>query len=98
MGLVALNRTLDQELLALMRGASLECPVCGEFVLHADGRAPRRPLPQLQTRERRIEAAVFSPCLASVPLPRGRRALETTIGWSSPLAVPQSRESGFGGL
>jgi rubrerythrin len=30
----ALNRTLDQELLALMRGASLECLVCGEFVLH----------------------------------------------------------------
>jgi uncharacterized Zn finger protein (UPF0148 family) len=35
--IVALNRTLDQELLALMRGASLECPVCGEFVMHADG-------------------------------------------------------------
>jgi uncharacterized Zn finger protein (UPF0148 family) len=34
---VALNRTLDQELLALMRGASLECPVCGEFVLHTGG-------------------------------------------------------------
>jgi DNA-directed RNA polymerase subunit RPC12/RpoP len=31
---IELNRTLDQELLALMRGASLECPVCGEFVLH----------------------------------------------------------------
>jgi hypothetical protein len=31
---VALNRTLDQELLALMRGASLECPACGEFVFH----------------------------------------------------------------
>ena len=28
-----LNRTLDQELLALSRGASLECPACGEFVL-----------------------------------------------------------------
>jgi predicted RNA-binding Zn-ribbon protein involved in translation (DUF1610 family) len=34
MGVVTLNRTLDQELMALMRGASLECPVCGEFVLH----------------------------------------------------------------
>lgn len=34
---VPLNRTLDQELLALMRGASLECPVCGEFVLHVHG-------------------------------------------------------------
>ena len=29
-----LARTLDHELLALSRGASLECPVCGEFVLH----------------------------------------------------------------
>jgi uncharacterized Zn finger protein (UPF0148 family) len=31
------NRTLEQELLALLRGASLECPVCGEFVLHEAG-------------------------------------------------------------
>ena len=29
-----LYRNLEQELLALLRGASLECPVCGEFVLH----------------------------------------------------------------
>ena len=29
-----LNRTLDQELYALLRGAQLECLVCGEFVLH----------------------------------------------------------------
>jgi hypothetical protein len=29
-----LNRTLEQELFALLRGASLECLVCGEFVLH----------------------------------------------------------------
>jgi uncharacterized Zn finger protein (UPF0148 family) len=35
--ILPLNRTLDQELLALMRGASLECPVCGEFVMHAEG-------------------------------------------------------------
>jgi Zn finger protein HypA/HybF involved in hydrogenase expression len=35
--ILALNRTLDQELLALMRGASLECLVCGEFVLHTEG-------------------------------------------------------------
>jgi uncharacterized Zn finger protein (UPF0148 family) len=33
----SLNRTLDQELLAVMRGASLECLVCGEFLLHHDG-------------------------------------------------------------
>ena len=37
MEVVTLNRTLDQELMALMRGASLECPVCGEFVLHREG-------------------------------------------------------------
>jgi Zn finger protein HypA/HybF involved in hydrogenase expression len=30
-----LNRTLDQELVALMRGVSLECLVCGEFVLRS---------------------------------------------------------------
>jgi ribosomal protein S27AE len=34
----ALYRTLDQELVAILRRASLECPVCGEFLLHrADG-------------------------------------------------------------
>jgi Zn finger protein HypA/HybF involved in hydrogenase expression len=33
-GVVALNRTLEQELFALTRGASLECLACGEFVLH----------------------------------------------------------------
>jgi predicted RNA-binding Zn-ribbon protein involved in translation (DUF1610 family) len=26
-------RSLDHELLALVRGASFECPVCGEFVM-----------------------------------------------------------------
>jgi Zn finger protein HypA/HybF involved in hydrogenase expression len=31
-----LHRTLEQELLAVLRGASLECPVCGEFVLHEE--------------------------------------------------------------
>jgi uncharacterized protein (DUF983 family) len=38
----SLHRTLEQELLALLRGASLECPACGEFVLH-DGAAVRCP-------------------------------------------------------
>jgi len=28
-------RTFEQELTALLRGASLECLVCGEFVMHA---------------------------------------------------------------
>ena len=37
-GVLQLNRTLEQELFALARGASLECLVCGEFVLHeSDG-------------------------------------------------------------
>ena len=35
--LAPLNRTLDQELAALVRGASLECLVCGEFVLRVRG-------------------------------------------------------------
>ena len=38
----SLHRTLEQELFALLRGASLECPVCGEFVLH-EGRSVRCP-------------------------------------------------------
>jgi DNA-directed RNA polymerase subunit RPC12/RpoP len=32
-----LYRTLEQELLALSRGASLECLACGEFVLLDNG-------------------------------------------------------------
>ncbi len=35
MNIAYLNRTLDQELTAIVRGASLECLVCGEFLLHA---------------------------------------------------------------
>jgi Zn finger protein HypA/HybF involved in hydrogenase expression len=31
------NRTLDQEVAALVRGVSLECLVCGEFVLWSGG-------------------------------------------------------------
>ena len=37
MSVESLHRTLDQELTALLRGASLECPACGEFVMHARG-------------------------------------------------------------
>ena len=32
-----LIRSLDQEVLAVLRGASLECLVCGEFVQHLAG-------------------------------------------------------------
>ena len=42
MAVQPLHRTLEQELFALLRGASLECPVCGEFVLH-DGAVVRCP-------------------------------------------------------
>ena len=37
MSVASLHRTLDQELVALLRGASLECLCCGEFVMHARG-------------------------------------------------------------
>jgi hypothetical protein len=37
MSVETLNRTLEQELFALLRGASLECLVCGEFVLRRGG-------------------------------------------------------------
>ena len=33
MSVASFNRTLDQELAAIARGASLECLVCGEFLL-----------------------------------------------------------------
>jgi uncharacterized Zn finger protein (UPF0148 family) len=39
MNVSPLYRTLDQELVALARGLSLECLVCGEFVMHARGGA-----------------------------------------------------------
>ena len=39
MTIASLHRTLDQELVALLRGASLECLVCGEFVMHAQAAA-----------------------------------------------------------
>ena len=42
MGVAALHRNLEQELLSVLRGANLECPVCGEFVLH-EARAIRCP-------------------------------------------------------
>jgi uncharacterized Zn finger protein (UPF0148 family) len=51
-------RTLDQELAALLRGASLECLVCGEFVLHrADGAIA---CPECGTELRKEEARAAS--------------------------------------
>jgi Zn finger protein HypA/HybF involved in hydrogenase expression len=39
MNVTSFQRTLDQELIALLRGASLECLACSEFVMHARGGA-----------------------------------------------------------
>jgi Zn finger protein HypA/HybF involved in hydrogenase expression len=50
-----LHRTLEQELLAVLRGASLECPVCGEFVLH-DGPAVRCPECEMVLHGRAVSA------------------------------------------
>ncbi len=53
MSVASLHRTLEQELFAVLRGASLECPVCGEFVLH-EGAARRLPgMRDAPARERR---------------------------------------------
>ena len=37
MDVLPLNRTLEQELFTLTRGASLECLACGEFVMWSGG-------------------------------------------------------------
>jgi Zn finger protein HypA/HybF involved in hydrogenase expression len=37
MNIAPINRTLDQELTALVRGVSMECLVCGEFLLRLRG-------------------------------------------------------------
>ncbi len=37
MSVAPLARSLDQELAAIARGVSLECLVCGEFVMHVRG-------------------------------------------------------------
>ena len=55
MSVAPLHRTLEQELLAVLRGASLECPVCGEFVLH-EGPAVRCPECEMVLHGR-VEAA-----------------------------------------
>ncbi len=53
--IASFHRTLEQELFALLRGASLECPACGEFVLH-EGPLVRCPECGLRLHGR-IEAA-----------------------------------------
>ena len=52
-----LHRSLEQELFALLRGASLECLVCGEFVLQ---RAQDISCPECGARVAPAEAAAGS--------------------------------------
>ena len=54
----SLIRTLDQELAALARGASLECLVCGEFVQHVLGGIR---CPECGSTFARAEAGVVQP-------------------------------------
>ena len=58
------ERTLDQELAALLRGASLECLTCGEFVMHARGGGIFCPEcgARVFTRSTRLPDAVFVKC------------------------------------
>ena len=61
MSVASIQRTLDQELIALVRGVSLECLVCGEFVLHATG--------ALACPECRTILAESEERIAEIPLP-----------------------------
>ena len=57
MSVSSVHRTLEHELFALLRGASLECPVCGEFVLH-DGSVVRCPECEMRLHGRADAAGV----------------------------------------
>ena len=57
MSVTSVHRTLEHELFALLRGASLECPVCGEFVLH-EAQSVRCPECEMLLRGR-LAANVF---------------------------------------
>jgi Zn finger protein HypA/HybF involved in hydrogenase expression len=57
MSISSVHRTLEHELYALLRGASLECPVCGEFVLH-EAHSVRCPECEMLLRGR-LESNVF---------------------------------------
>jgi hypothetical protein len=62
--LAPLNRTLDQELAALVRGVSLECLVCGEFVLRAGGALACPECRSILAED--VEAAARHPALARI--------------------------------
>ena len=87
----SVHRTLDQELLALLRGASLECLVCGEFVLH-DGPAVRCPECEMLLRGR-IETDVAAR-YNSARRPGDRGAACSGRGKSGHRRAGRSRERG----
>ena len=64
MSVAPLARTLDQELAALLRGVSLECLVCGEFVLHARGALACPECRSLLAED--VESAIRIPELARI--------------------------------
>jgi Zn finger protein HypA/HybF involved in hydrogenase expression len=64
-----LNRTLEQELFALARGVSLECLVCGEFVLHAPDGSLR--CPECESGLSRLAAGAVLPRGADAAADRG---------------------------
>jgi len=62
-----LARTLDQELAALVRGASLECLVCGEFVMRLESGVIACPECRSLLVEGREVPEVALPRIASYP-------------------------------
>jgi Zn finger protein HypA/HybF involved in hydrogenase expression len=59
-----LHRTLDQELQALVRGISLECLVCGEFVLRT---ARQVSCPECGTHVRSAVDSAGAGCVVELP-------------------------------
>ena len=86
MSVEALNRTLEQELFALLRGASLECLVCGEFVLHRAG-SVSCPECQAEFRRSRTDAATIDACRPGDREPfaaRGKSGHRRAGRWGNP--------------
>ena len=67
MSVAQLARTLDQELAALVRGASLECLVCGEFVMRLQSGVIACPECRSLLVEGREVPEVALPRIASYP-------------------------------
>ena len=84
----AFARTLDQELLALSRGASLECPCCGEFVMRLRGVLACPECRSLLADGREIPEVVL-------PRAEYRVGIDATPDWALPLPCrPDGRGRG----